>query len=273
ILLSENNGEEGGGLVSETAAPKPEVASPGKLLDREKRLQAYLSEHPDLLEDFFQPVRDFSRLRDAIRSADEELREKGVNRSAFLNRVVQLLRRSEWEGGARYPTPFSVIHALKEMKQELLSYLSTQELPPDLAVAPGRLIHLNDPVWAIVRSYPLDSQGGWNWGIRVRDGAPRRALNSALHLVRDLAGYSLTDSERVVPREERLAQARKILRDACVRLVPVLGAGRHGLALGDWIRMAAGEGEEVDGDSIIPVMLGRRLDFVYELYPQGTYSH
>lgn len=109
-----------------------------------------------------------------------------VNQQMFLDRVLMELRRTEGPGTARrtrYPSAFSVLSAVRAARYAWGEVLSG--LPELFVGAPPELP--SDPISAILSQHPVDIQGGYLSGSRVADGAPRRTLNRALRLVRDLS--------------------------------------------------------------------------------------
>lgn len=219
---------------------------------------------------FFSKTPEAGRLFRALQNADGQLKGN-VSQREYLDLVLKNLRISQGSASRAYATRYAVLEASERFDAELMplanSGTSYTRALRWLGIEKGQIVeglferHL--------ARYRVESRGGQDWGVEVNGGAPRRAVAAAMNLLPSDAQGNLLNQHEGKSLDSRLSEARRILDEANVRVVSVWGAGRHGLALGDWIRQSA-QGEMIDGKYVIPVMLGHRVDFTHELNIDGT---
>ncbi|GEM_PF-4678241 len=200
-----------------------------------------------------------ARLFRALQRAQETLSSASSQRD-FLNEVLKNLQSSQGVAGREYKTRYAVISAVEVFDRELDKIISQRK---EAGASPGLFErHL--------ARYEVDFRGRMEWGVNVNEGRPHQALESALSLLPTHETGELLEEHEGRSLASRLEEARALLARENVKVVAVWGAGRHGLALGDWVRQSAGKKEMIDGHYIIPIMLGHRPDFTYELNVDGT---
>lgn len=217
------------------------------------------------------------RLLRALQGADKELRGRKVSQREYLDATLKQLRSSQGITGKSYATRYSILEASERFDAELnpLAYPAESGARKVIQRALGWLgIRVGEEVQGLferhLARYRVEDRGGLDWGLRVNGGKPRQALDRALQLLPCDAKGALLELHEGRSLSDRLREARQALEAENVRVVAVWGAGRHGLALGDWVRQAAGRGEMVDGKYVIPIMLGHRPDFTHELNVDGA---
>lgn len=232
-------------------------------LQKEGAAGIYLNRNPEA-----------QRLLRALQSVDANLSGRG-NQKDYLNAVLRQLRTTQGVSNREYNTRYSVLEAAGRFDAELLPLVGESE--GVVATFLSRALE-----WAGVRSevkglyarhlarYRVEVCGGEDWGVKVNEGKPHQALEKALALLATDESGQLRSVHEGRSLEDRLREARQILDEANVRVVTVWGAGRHGLALGDWVRQAASRTEMIDGKYVIPIMLGHRADFTHELNIDGS---
>ncbi len=223
-----------------------------------------------LANSYFTAIPEARRLFRALQNADLELKG-AVSQREFLDLVLKNLKLSQGSTSKTYATRYGVLEASERFDVELTPLANSggnyARALRWLGIEKGQRVeglferHL--------ARYRVENRGGQDWGVEVNGGAPRRAVESAMNLLPSDAQGNLLQQHEGRSLDSRLSEARRILEEANVRVISVWGAGRHGLALGDWLRQSA-RGEMIDGKYVIPVMLGHRADFTHELNIDGT---
>lgn len=265
-------------LSSSSLSPQmaSEAAEPQKIL-REEAVNPFWQNHlrpHGIVSRYFNKTTEARRLFRAFQEAEKELQGTEVSQKIFLDAVLKRLKATQGVSSQEYKTRYSILEAAQKFDRDLLSLAEEgQSAQPHTWVIEWSGWHSGELRGLYERHlarYRVEVKGGEDWGAHVDNGAPQKALQEArtflpVHetgeLISEYGGRSL---------EDRLVMARKILENANVKLVAVWGAGRHGLALGDWVRQAAGRGEKIDGKYVVPIMLGHRADFTHELNIDGT---
>jgi len=247
---------------------------------REEALNDFWKSHLEnggLAHEYLNRSPEARRLLRALHSTDQELKGREVSQRDYLDVVLKHLRNSQGITAKVYSTRYSVLEASERFDSELNHSVFASEggVRGMARRALGWLgIRMGSEVQGLferhLARYRVEDRGGLDWGLRVNGGKPRQALDRALQLLPCDAKGALLELHEGRSLGDRLREARQTLEAENVRLVAVWGAGRHGLALGDWVRQAAGRGEMVDGKYVIPIMLGHRPDFTHELNVDGA---
>lgn len=228
---------------------------------------------------FLRSSSEASRLHRSLLSVESDLSGRRISRREFLNAVLKKLQSTQGVAGKEYKTRYALEVTVERFDSEMKAQLpaETGSVWKTRLRAALRIVGMREeapnPVGLFGRylaRYPVENRGGLDWGERVNDAKPHKALESALELLPTNEKGDLIATHDGKSLEVRLREARELLAQEKVKLVSVWGAGRHGLALGDWVRQAASHGEMIDGHYVIPIMLGHRPDFTYELNLDGT---
>ncbi len=236
-------------------------------LNRGEAGEAYLKSNPEA-----------SRLLRALQAAESEIGDATPSRRDFLNLVLRKLKSTQGVSSYEYKSRYALEEMVEKHDVGISHSIKTKETNPARSAWRKVLNQVGaenvEQTLALfgryLARYPIEDRGGIDFGTRVNEGRPHRVLEIALQALPTNEKGDLIEVHDGKSLQERLQTVRRLLDEENVRLVTVWGAGRHGLALGDWIRQAAGRGEMIDGKYVIPIMLGHRPDFTYELNMDGS---